>query len=518
MKINKQQSISDNLFDYPAVSAGNFTTWASGGEIPFVSMKGPFPFANAMSSVTVSLNGTTQSISQPRNFMSQIAAMCASRQEADKCFESSYYEDSGGLWAIDNPGNKGKAAPNLDAGLERNESSWWSKALVGANKLQFDDTWGDAAGGTTLTYTEPLICSPFNPFYKMKGGIPSYLPWANMSDVVPNIDRLEIDIQFQKLAESVMFSRYLRSTTDNKNSRVVIQDLSADLLCYWYEVPQHMEIPRSIDLQSWMVREFNTDVAGLANGTTRDVDSQLIQLRSVPSLVLLTCIRNKDSASYDGTALTRTNGIDGDTPSIEVRDTMDYFCSFEKIEVILGDRPMVISSSFTAAELFYLTVKNSKYPFPYTQQEWLGKLIPRWTGPTGDSGQAYAAGDWTHQLSRMFIALRPKDLAERISDGVFSPTTLQFRTTVKAKSGFAGHNANAALDYRMYVHVFDSKSFLRIESDKAQFQLQSVSLEASRAATQPLLTQGAGLRVGGGLGGLGALRGRAAERYVPRIL
>lgn len=458
-------------------------------------------------------------MSQPRNFMRQLLQSCVTVEEANKCFETGYQHNSGGNYARLVPGDYHKKF-NDDKGADDNELTWDFKALNGAGRLLFDANWGDAAGGTTFTYTEPLIAPPFNPFQKLKGNMPAYLPWGHMSDTIPHVDRLEIDIQFQKLSESIFETRYLQSTTANSNSRVVVQDLEADLMLYWYEMPVHLDIPASIDLQSWQVREFSQPIAGLVNGATANQDSQLIQLRAVPSFIMLSCVIDKDQIAYDGSALSRDDDANGTNAATQTQDNIDFNCSFDSIEVLLGDRPLVIGTSFSQSELYYLTVKNSKYPYPYSQAEWVGKRYPANESAVGATIPFLdGAQNWQLMRSRMVIMLRPKDLAERISDGVFSPTTLQFRTTVRAKSGYAGFNPGAAKDYRLYVHVFDSKSFLRLETDRAQFQLQSVSLEAARAATQPVLSEGSGLKVGGSLvgsalGGLGAVR----DRYMPRIL
>lgn len=460
-------------------------------------------------------NGTTQTMSQPRNFMRQLTQSCVTVEEADKCFETGYQHGAGGNYGTLVPGDPHKVF-NPDIGADNNEATWQVKALDGSGELRFRNTWGDAVGGTLFTYTEPVMAPPFNPFQKIKGGMPGYLPWGHMSDTIPHVDRLEIDIQFQKLSESIFETRYLTATTANSNSRIVVSALSADLLLYWYEMPVHLDIPASIDLQSWQVREFSQPVAALQNGFTRTgIDSQLIQLRAVPSFIMLSCVIDKDAVTYDGSALSRDDDANGTNPSVQVQDNIDFNCSFDSIEVLLGDRPLVIGTTFSQAELYYLTVKNSKYPYPYSLQEWVGKRYPQNVSVAGGAAPVISgAGDWFRMRSRMVVMLRPKDLAEKISDGVFSPTTLQFRTSVSAKSGYAGFNPNIIKDYRLYVHVFDSKSFLRLETDRAQFQLQSVSLEAARAATQPVLSEGAGLKVGGAFGGLDAVR----DRYMPRIL
>lgn len=283
-----------------------------------------------------------------------------------------------------------------------------------------------------------------------------------------------------------------------------------------------MEIPRAVDLQSFQVREFtvSTGISPLTAGASQDVETQLIQLRSVPTLIILSCPRDKDSSDYRGAAWSRDDDGDGAGGSAAgiaiVENSVDFWCRFTKVEVLLGDRPLVISSTFSTVQLYALTVKNSKSPYPYTFQEWVGKLVPEYVATAGGVLPAVNAGqDWIRQTSRMAIAFRPKDLAEKLSDGIFSPTTLQFRVNVQSRQGFAGLKDQSAHSYRLLVHVFDGKSFLRIEPDRAQFMLQQVALEAARAATQPVLSSsGSGLKVGGSLSQLRS----ATDRYTPRIL
>jgi len=418
----KQEEANAGQFDYPASGGGVTWTGDANSQIPGVSFKAPLPFANAMSSITISLNGTTQTMSQPRNFMHQLASMAINYEECKKCYEGSYWTKSGGEYTSVAVGNRVKAI-SFDEGVEYNEELWRSKALEGANQLRFNNAWG--AVGDRIRYTEPIVAPPFNPFAKVMTKIPNYLWFKKMSHVIPHVDRLEVDIQFQKLAESIFETRYLKTTTAGRNTRLQITDLSADMLLYWYELPQTQDIPRSIDLQSWQVREFTQQVGTFTNNLA-SVESQLIQLRSVPTLMILSCIRDKDNIDYDGTAFSRDDDNDGAAGVGGLtRSNLDYWLRFVTVEVLMGDRPMVISTTFSLAELWYIHVKNSKYPYPYTFLQWIGKTIPRYASLAGNNVPTQNLGnDWVTQLTKMSIAFRPKDLAEKLSDGIFSPTTL----------------------------------------------------------------------------------------------
>lgn len=524
IKYDTQEDAAGNF-----VYAGASVPWgrgAGGENDPAVSYKGIFPMANAMSAITVSINGTTQTISQPRYFIDQVNTMCVNTEEAKKCYENSYWESNGGhfcpLVAL---GNRGEAIAT-DPGLSENEKTWQTKALEGERiggvdeHQKFNNTF-PIATGSVIKHTEPLICPPFNPYAKVQGKIPNYLPWKKMSHVIPHIDRLEIDIQFQKLQESIWLPRYSRTETNGNNRKMRIISVAADLLLYWYEVPQDslVEIPRSVNIQNWMVREFTQPAGAIADGAAADVQSPLIQLRSVPSFMILSCQRDKDDATYDGTFMSRDDTIaTGAGGAVPARNVVDYKCRFNSVEALLADRPMVVSTTFSQAELYYLTIKNSKYPYPYSQAQWAGVRMPSYTKAAVGGVALLADADWSTELSRMCPIFRSKDLAEKMSDVVFAPTSLQMRCKVQARTGVCGLRPAVTTNYRLYVHTFDVKSFLLLEPDRAQFQLQSVSLDAATAALAPGrigdLNAGGSLKVGGGLA---ALRQRGVDRYVPRV-
>ena len=59
--------------------------------------------------------------------------------------------------------------------------------------------------------------------------------------------------------------------------------------------------------------------------------------------------------------------------------------------------------------------------------------------------------------SNSLQALRPKDLAEKIPDGVFAPNSFQVRVNGVARDGTHGYGNTAEQTYRMYVHLFFGK-------------------------------------------------------------
>ena len=93
---------------------------------------------------------------------------------------------------------------------------------------------------------------------------------------------------------------------------------------------------------------------------------------------------------------------------------------------------------------------------------------------------------------------------------VFSSNSLQIAINWRAHGGFAGSRSGDHI-YQHYNHLVFGKEFMRIESDKAQFQSQSLDEATARRLTDPPLgslampvgvmplQEGGGLAVGGAL-------------------
>ena len=465
-----------------------------------ISMKEVFPFSNAMTSQTVSVNGNSITLSQPKRFMEPLARMCVSKDEAQSCYESGWWSHATGT--VTNTVNPTRDALGIqDEGLRYNEGTM-------SSKMSIDDGTGlvrqnlNAQNNRTVSHQEPLLCPPFNPFSKVTSGLPGYMPWKWMSPVIPNIDRLEIDVQFapDTLAAGVFHYRVSHPDGGGKKRLVIPTDtFGANLLLYWYEIPSTMSIPRQIRLQTWNMREFIDQVdagTALAAGQIRTVTGNLLQLRSVPTLITLHARRDNDNATtYQARSFFDETKLDGTGATILPGgvDSLDNFMEVVSLTVILGDRPNVISPTFTSRELYQLTLKNSKYfGFSLPYNDWRGPLAEHITGGggvAGDGGIANAATDGQLQVcqSKGFIALQPKDIAEKVSSGVFFPTSLQFVVTYRARAGAYGEDPAANLSYRMYTHVYIGKHWLEIEPDRAQYQEQNIPLESALRASKPSL-------------------------------
>ena len=472
--------------------------------VNYISFKPVLPFANAMSSITLSVNGNTITLSQPRRFMEQLTMSCVNRDEAETCYETGYPTVLGGQISRVSPGDISTNRVRDDTWL-KNETSFTNKIIKANNANLFG-----AFNATQISHQEPLIIPPFNPFMKLMKGMPEYMWFKDMSPIIPNIDRLELDIQFQNLTASVLYPRYMQALVNTDEWKFInISALAANLKLWWYEVPVNMSIPRQVDLQTWNVREFQTDVPVVAEGVAvAQTRSALIQLNSTPTLIGISIRRDQDNALY--VARTASRSDDQALPlsananvTNAGQHSWDSYHEIESLEILLGDRPNVISTTFTQRELYYLTQKNSKQPYPYDFGAWAAQYR-KYDVTAG--GLVDPTLPFITYGTKCCVMLRPKDLAEKISDGVFAPNSIQIIVNSRARDGFGGITNTINQTYRAYFHLYFGKHFLRIEPDRAQFQEQSVPLNVARQLTNPVLQQQGVSGLGGALTGL---RGRA---------
>ena len=184
-----------------------------------------------------------------------------------------------------------------------------------------------------------------------------------------------------------------------------------------------MSLPPSIDLQTWSVREFQTTIPQVTQNTAfARITSDLIQLNSTPTLIQISIQRDKDDALYNARFAARAGDFGSDAiPAVVANasivnggnNSWDSYGQITDLEILLGDRPNVISTNFTQRELYYLTQKNSKIPFPYSYEDWSSHM--RYNADS--NGRPNTATDHRVQASKCIVLLRPKDLAEKISDG-----------------------------------------------------------------------------------------------------
>ena len=498
--------------------ADNTTDAAFTADADKFSFKPLLPFTQAMTSQTVSINGQSMTFSQPRRFSEPISRMLVTAAESKPLYENMWWSASGGNYCNNRPANDA-LAPIIDEGLRANETALYSKILIGANNTaNIAEETLNGKSSFTVSHFEPILVPPFNPYARCKKDMPDWAAHKYQSDVIPNVDRFEFDCQFNasKIAAGTLFYRYAQNINGGPAGvrSLVMTGLSATMHLYWYNVSPSFSIPRSVDLQSWNIREFVTAVdngVAVPNGSlaANPTVTDLLQLRSPPSLILIHAIRRQDDpdyichsmtadSNYIGANLAGSVGAGGTDSGIVANPdhSLDPFMQIVNLTCILGDRPNVISVNFTERELYDITLKNSKWAgFSQDFATWRGPFADHYgcvandatSNPTlldraGEDDVSVA--DCIPQLSKGFVALTAADLAERVPPGVYFPSSLQFTVQFRALDGAAGFSGG---DHKWdcYTHVVNSKNFLRIEPDRSSFNEQSLSYGAYEAAIRP---------------------------------
>lgn len=453
------------------------------------SFKPGLCFHNAASSIRVQVNSANHSMARPSRFMDILSMMYGGREGIRKMLAGMGGGEYWGLDGVTGAGPQGLDGDQdwlvQDRDLMRNERAFLSR-LVKAQGV-------DNLNGTNnirIDCLEPIAVPPFNPFAFCKGGMPDYAWFKQMSHMVANVNSIDLDYQFSKLSESVLFPRFLQAADATVAKQLTISELDADLLLYWYNPPMSLSIPQEISYQSWDVREFPTPIVGngaggvINSGTTvNNIESQLIQLKEMPTLIVIHAEADKDSATYTANPL-----LVGPRNAVANRrgngHALDDYLEISNMEVILGDQPQVINTTFTQEELYYLTVKNSKaMDFPYNFFEWKGRKEVR---DIRDPAAVGAIPTYEH-MGKCFVAFRPQDLNSTFSDGVNISTTLQFRMSGTAHpdlAGLMGMTAAGVVNrkYVLYVHCFFGKRLLTLTKELGANSVQAIPIAAAERA------------------------------------
>ncbi len=470
-----------------------------------VSIKEGFPLANSITSITSIINGATITYNQPRHWMHQLCMMYAGKMGIKQCNNA-----GGEFWDLDgeyptfgtqaNEGNllQSQRNPKPDKGLYNNEQKFMSRLVKNnANAVP-------ANQNGVYVHREPVICPPWNPFGKVKTQMPDYCWFKHMSPVIGNVSRLELDIQMQNFSQALFYYRHAEHAANaDRIGQLSVADITqAALTLYWYRMPDKTVVPRQLVYQTWSVREFVTtiDTGAVVNNdanTATTVQSDLIQLHSIPTLIVISAQRNRDDATagqayVQRSVLARDTGADqnrlSNNPS---NNALDNYMEIESIEIEMGDKTGIIDTATRQEELYYITKRNSIIKdFPYDFEHWRGRKAPVLDAiAQGAQDQNSVAGASSGQVanycSRCFLAFRPKDLGIGMSDGVQHNITFKItRANLRARSNIPSQQAAGAgfnHSYRFYVHVFYGKHTLELSSESGRYSEQRFSLDSTRS-------------------------------------
>ncbi len=455
-----------------------------------ISPKEGFPLTNAMTSITTIINGATQTLNQPRHWIYKLAMMYAGRKGIKNC-----NPNGGRFWDLDgeyspfvnNAGIGNIERGNLvapDKSLRENEKDMMTELIKNnANVAPADEEM-------TYVLREKVVSPPFNPFGMVKEDMPEYCWFKHMSPVIGNISRLELDIQMSNFAPSLFFYRFAQNddATGAQVATLSVDTISeAGITLYWYKMPDKMSIPRNIIYQTWSVRQFVKSISGanapinndeLANGV-----SDLLQLHSIPSLIVVSVERDRDDTTAGRTySLRALTARDTNTPeNINLgafgNNSFDDMAEIVSMQVEFGDKTGIITPARRQEELYYITKKNSiMKDFPYDYYKWRGRK----------TAVATASNDAESELvynypSKCFIAFRPKDLGIGISDGVQHNITFKVsELNVRGRSAFPAVGVWNHT-YRIYIHVFYGKHTLELTPESGKFMEQRFSVDSIRS-------------------------------------
>lgn len=432
------------------------------------SFKPGFPFANAMTSIRCRVNNEDVTLERPCYFMEMLAMMYGGREGVRKLIGDSNTQFWGlnGVYGVEPRGFYNDwAIP--DTSLFANEQAFQRNLLENLEDLT----------AIQLDHIEPLVIPPFNPFARCRDKLPDDCWFKDMSHVIGHVDSLDIDIGFDRLAANVFFPRYIYRE-DIETPYLAIRDLSADLYLYWYIPPPTMSVPRSLSFQSWQVSAYSKSTAELDRGDSVRIDSDIIQLKEMPTLILLHAEISRSTDEYESVFQTFSDrGIDP-PPAVtcDGPNNINEYLKLSALEISIEGRPQTINKYFTLRELFDLTVKNSKAEdFPYAFHEWAGG-----SSMTDVAGLA----DPYRQISRCFIALRPEDIGFPYSDGVNVSSTFQVSVTGSRCDDLSGVMSLRGTDpiptpFTFFIHMFYGKRWLTVSKGIAARGKQCLSRETA---------------------------------------
>lgn len=509
-----------------ATSDGVAIAWAVAGAnaANYISPKGPFPFANAANSITLSMNSATHTITQPRRWLDLLVPSLVSHEECKENYEYDYSTKYGGHLYHD---FQKYWNTQLDVDESRKYNSYKFQTEVSNRNAASKSGWPAATTDQDIRMTEEIIAPPFDPFWPVdKSKMPDHFPWKDMSPVIANVDRIEYSETFTNLEAGLFDYVYASNAAVRGQKFLQIPTITnANMILWWYEPPTNFSVPQSIDIPAWDVREYIKDMetvtyAGANNAnfnivapnntnaaTTFQVDSPLIQLKSMPSFIVVSARRDLDAANYRCGSLFSSNGAANTLANRELNihvagaNSLPHLMEIQSLNVLLGNRPNVINTNIDQRRLWKITKKNTKEIPNFG--DWRGMRKERFNYASADTvatngSQIQDTQAFDDNCCHGYLILTPDDLAEDLSPGVAFPTSLQIRPTFVPHVGYGGltgsggdgvtpgdGNPSGAIAYKMYVHLFYSKYFLRMDKNSGgQFEEQLLNFDASRRLTE----------------------------------
>ena len=317
------------------------------------------------------------------------------------------------------------------------------------------------ANNATFTFRDYLDFGIFNPLYDVKDKLPDSCWYKHMSNLVPYVHQIEVELQLDNLAANSLLFPYAKRT--NVGVGAVPVDLvdngivSAELVLTW--VVAEGAIPRTIAIPSWSVdvREFDINNANpiadvfFANQTAL-FDTQIIHYHQTPTYLLLFASRDKDDPDYVCRAHIASDNSDG-TVNVLVSDDENSYepaLRFPQLTVAVNVNNQLVNTDWTETELYNTTAANCR-AIPISLGAWVG------------GSQQYA-----NHAGQTFCLFRPDDLSIDTSPGIITRDfTVQLRGTVRTSTGFGKQGQNVStLAYKLFVVSFYGQDLITLDRER----------------------------------------------------
>lgn len=329
--------------------------------------------ANAMTNAKLRLNNITIDMKDPRYYQRYITA-----QHCGKTINNNYLSTSGSVY-INNVGV-------IDT---TNGHSIQFRDTDQQQMIAVDDAFVDITrvpdAQTTFNYKELLNIGCFNFMHDKKGEIYSRSHYRKMTDLIPYIRQIGLEIDFQDIsANSLMYLYARRGAGGIPADKLVrlrdVQITFAELVLEWVRPRKEkiLTLPPRVKIQSWNIDKHVFDLGNVDNTDTISPVIQNIIIHQVPTYMYIYATVDKDdvqnyncvsvASSEDniGTNLTTSANNNSQESNMTLEDNSLTL----RVNVLGGND--VITQDYNNRELYRITTKNSIKDTPYGYAKWQG--------------------------------------------------------------------------------------------------------------------------------------------------
>ncbi len=329
--------------------------------------------ANSMTSMKLRLNNTTIDMKDPRYYQRYITAQHCGREISNK-----YLSTSGSVYT----NNVGVIDTTNGHSIQFRDTD--QQQMIAVDDAFVDITRAPDAQ-TTFNYMELLNIGPFNFMHDKKGEIYSRSHYRKMTDVIPYIRQIGLEIDFKDISANSLMFLYARRAAGvvPADKLVLLTDVeitSAELVLEWVRPRKEkiLTMPSQVKIQSWNIDQHTFD---LGNVDDTDIISSTISnliIHQVPTYMYIYATVDKDdvngyncvsvASSEDniGTNLTTSANDNSQESNMTLVDGSLRI----RVNVLGGDD--VITNSYNNRELYRITTKNSIKDAPYGFSKWIG--------------------------------------------------------------------------------------------------------------------------------------------------